>query len=102
MPNLENTKKRLEVYIKARGQLKSSNPIMVEGVLFNPSMGKNDSDSDLASVERMIVRLQDRLKSAGKQAMRRGVTSQSATFVFILGTRKPGRLRITPNAPRVA
>ena len=73
MPNLKKTKDRLALYKQARGQLKNSKPIMVEGVLLNPSMDKNDSDSDLASVERLITFLEDRVKAAAKQALRSGM-----------------------------
>lgn len=73
MPNLKKTKERLALYVKARGELKNSKPIMIEGVLLNPSMDKNDSDSDLASVERMIVHLKDRVEAAAKQALRSGM-----------------------------
>jgi outer membrane biosynthesis protein TonB len=69
MPNLQNTESRLEEWKNARGQIKSGEMVQIEGNCFYPSMKKDEKDGNLASIEKMIVWLEERVESAKKQLM---------------------------------
>jgi len=66
MPNLKNTESRLEAWKKACGQIKSSQPVQIEGNCFLPSMDEKEKDGNLATIEKMIVWLEERVESAKK------------------------------------
>jgi len=85
MPNLEQSKAKLAEYKNAKIELKAGKCLILDGVELSPSMGENDTESDLTSVSRMIARLEQQVRGAESQRLRKGIEVEGADGTKLIG-----------------